>query len=151
MSFLLPSPTDISAFVDAQNQLRDSLGTTVSFGVPQTAEWAAGTAINPDTGAPFDSTLVPSNAEFVYTDVTVLIIEKEGSPLRPQADAGSFNPSGLREGVDIILDVATDDYQTVVSQATVFTADGIDYALVEAKPFSMGASIYRYLIYGEAQ
>lgn len=151
MSFLSPSSTDIADFTAAQNQLRTSLGSVGSFGVPQAPTWPAGTAINPDTGSPFDATLVQSNAEFIYTDVTVLIIEKEGSPLRPQADAGWFNPSGLREGIDIILDVAASDYANVVSGATVFTIDKIDYILIEAKPFSVGATVYRWLVYGEAK
>lgn len=139
---------EIAAFRSTQDQLRQQAGTVAMFGVPTTPQWPAGTKINPDTGAPYDATVVPENAAYEQTPVTVLVIEKQGSPLRPQADP-SFTPSGLREGMDIILDVAVADYEATVANASMFTVLGADYNIVEAKPFSLGGQTYRYLVYGQ--
>lgn len=149
MSFVIPQ-ADVTEAISAMDELRAGMGTAINFGVPQDPTWPVGTAINPDTNLPFDSTVVPVSGEFAFTEVICLIIAKQGSPLRPQADT-SFEMSGMRLGADIILDIATADYQSVGKFATVFTADGIDYAVEEAKPYSMGNTIYRWLIYGAAK
>lgn len=138
---------DIAQFVAAQNELRTTAGSTASFGVPTAPQWPDGTAINPDTNEPYDATVVPVNAPYDLIDVTVLVIEKQGSPLRPQADQG-WSASGLREGMDIILDVSQADYDTTVANASMFTIMEQDYSIEEAKPFSLGDQVYRYLVYG---
>jgi hypothetical protein len=149
MSFTIGTG-DVADFVAAQDSLRAQLGAEVTFGVPTDPQWPEGTAINADTGVPFDATVVQSNAEFDYTTITCLVIEKQGSPLRPQADT-YFNQSGFRSGMDIILDVATADYEATVANATTFTVDGDDFSVEEAKPFSIGTTIYRYIVYGAAK
>lgn len=150
MSLIAPTPGDIAAFVAAQDELRQSAGTLVSFGVPQDPTWPAGTPINPDTGLPFDATVTQANAEFQWVDVPVLVIEKEASPMRPQADA-YFNESGFREGMDLILDVGAADYDATVSQATTFKYAGRDFQIAESKPFTLGGTTYRWLTYGAAK
>lgn len=154
MSFSLTPPpfsglssADLAGFIAAQDELRSSAGTPAQFGVPTVPQWPAGTKINPDTGEPYDATVVATNPPYDMVEVTVLIIEKQGSPLRPQADQ-SWSPSGLREGMDIILDVATADYEATVAEASMFTVLGQDYSIEEAKPFGIGGQVYRYLVYG---
>lgn len=147
MSFLAPNVTDIAGFVSAQDEMRSSLGVAVNFGVPQTPQWPTGVAINPDTGFPYDATAVQSNAEYLFTEVTCLIIEKRGVPLRPQGS--QFNgPSGVRDGIDVVLDVGTADYETTVADATYFTVAGLNYMVEEGKPFTIGGTVYRWLVYG---
>lgn len=150
MSFLGITPAEIAGFVSAQNELRETAGVVASFGVPTTPQWPEGTAINPDTGEPFDATLVQANDEFEWTDLTVLVIEKLGTPGRSQADI-NFTESGMREGMDITLDVSTADYETTVVNATTFRVLSIDYQLEEARPYAMGGTTYRYLVYGGAK
>lgn len=150
MSYLGITSAEIADFIAAQNEMRATAGVTASFGVPTTPEWPEGTAINPDTGEPFDATLVQANDEFEWTDITVLVIEKQGSTTRAQADP-SYSESGMREGMDIILDVAAADYEATVANATMFKVLGIDYLLEEARPYAMGDTTYRYLVFGGAK
>lgn len=147
MSFIGPTAAEVQDFAAAQDELRTNLGTVASFGVPSAPQWPAGTAINPDTGVPYDPLIVQSNAEFTWTDVTVLIIEKQASPMRPQADT-NFDQAGMMEGMDIILDVATVDYEATVQYASRFAIMGKNYDIEESKPFAVGNQTYRWVIYG---
>jgi hypothetical protein len=149
MSFVVPA-TELTDFQDAQDTLRAQLGAQVTFGTPTAPQWPVGTAINPDTSKPFDPTVVQTNSDFTYATITCLIIEKKGSPLRPNADP-YFEQSGARSGMDIILDVAAVDYRAAVVNATVFTVNGESFDISEARPFSVGAIVYRWLVYGAAQ
>lgn len=140
---------DVEAFIAAQDQLRAELGSEAQFGVPTTPQWPPGTAINPDTDMPYDATLVPVNDEYQTVAVTVLVIEKKGSPLRAQPDPTNVqSASGLREGMDIILDVAAADYVATVAGATMFAVMGQNFSIVERKPFTIAGRTYRWLVYG---
>lgn len=143
MSAITP---DITGFIAAQDQLREDLGAPVTFRIPQDPVWPAGTKINPDTGEPYSAMVQRTNAEFAEMEVKALIIAKQGSPMRPQADT-HFEQAGLLGGMDIILDVAITGYEQV-SAASQFQVNGEDFALEEWKPFSLGGVLYRYLAYG---
>lgn len=141
------SAPDITGFIEAQDNLRVATGGTVTFKVPQVPTWPEGTKINPDTGLPYDATILPATADFTTVVKTCGIIKKQASPLRPQPDTVS-SPIGLESGMDIILDMAESDYADV-EEAFEFAVETLDYKLVEAKPFSLGGTRYRWLIYGE--
>jgi hypothetical protein len=143
-------PAEVQEFVAAQAQLRAQVGTIASFGVPTVAQWPAGTPINPDTNEPYDATIVAVNAPYAITNIVVLVIAKKGSPLRPGADL-YFTQSGSRLGMDIILDVDAGDYDTVIAGASMFTVEGIEFSIEEAKPFTLAGTIYRWLVYGAAR
>lgn len=137
---------NIAGFIAAQDDLRRQFGTDATFRQPVDAEWPDGTRINSDTGRPYDATAVRTNDEFTETTITVLIILKQGSPLRPQADT-HWDQVGLMSGMDIILDVANEDWDSV-SEASEFVCQGITYELEERKPFSIANTPYRRLVYG---
>lgn len=137
---------DIEEFVAAQDELRAKFGNPVTFRIPTTPQWPTGTRINPDTGRPYDSTLVRENAEFTEITVTALVIEKQGSPLRPQTSE-QFSALGQLSGMDIILDLSDED-NTATIEASEFHVLEQDYHLEERKPFALGGRIYRYLVYG---
>ena len=137
---------DIAVALAEVSSFRQVFGSPVTFKIPTTPTWPGGTAINPDTNTPYDALTVRTNAEFTTVVVTCLIIEKQGSPLRPQSDV-RFEAGGLFESMDVILDVDAADYATIAA-ASAFTVNGVDYTLEETKPFSLGGTLYRYLIYG---
>ncbi|MDQ2876517.1 MAG: hypothetical protein M3Y33_17640, partial [Actinomycetota bacterium] len=76
----------------------------------------------------------------------VLVILKQGSPLRPQADT-QFSQAGELSGMDIILDVDAEDYPSV-QDASEFLVNLKTYRVEEWKPFGLGPTLYRYLLYG---
>lgn len=137
---------NLPAFFAAAKRLRSNFGSDCVFHVPVVAAWPGGTKINPDTGRPYDATAVRTNAGFTNVTRKVLIILKQGSPLRPQADA-RFEEAGLLSGMDIILDLDADDY-AAVQNAVEFTINGLNYKLEEWKPFELANTRYRWLIYG---
>lgn len=138
---------DIDGFIAAGKRARQTFGDTVTFSVPQPPQWAPGTRINPDTGDPYSAMAVRQNAEHADVAIVVGVVLKQASPLRPQADT-HFAPSGVMEGMDIILDVDADDRDSV-KDASEFTYAGLHYRLVEWKPFAMGDRLYRWLVYGQ--
>lgn len=137
---------DLSDYFAATRMLRTQLGGQCTFHVPQPPEWPAGTRINPDTQEPYSAMVVRTNPEYVDVVKTVLIILKQGSPLRPQTDE-RFAEAGMLSDMDIILDVDSNDYADVQA-ASKFTINGLNYRLEEWKPFSLGNTMYRYLCYG---
>lgn len=137
---------DIFGFANAQDALRAQMGSPVTFLVPVDPVWPEGTKINPDTGDPYDPTIKPTSAAFTEVEKVGLIILKHASPLRPQADSES-EPTGEMSTMDIIIDLATDDY-TEIENASEMTVNGRTYRVREIKPFSLGSTIYRYLVYG---
>jgi hypothetical protein len=141
----LPLTPDIAGFVAASQQLRELFGVDCVFHVPQDPVWPAGTRINADTGEPYSAMVKRTNAEFTDVTKTVLLILKQGSPLRPQADT-HFSEAGLLSGMDLILDVDAADYPDIVG-ATELTTQGLDYKIEERKPFSLANNEYRWLIY----
>jgi hypothetical protein len=137
---------DIAGFMAASRQMRELFGSPVTFKVPQDPVWPAGTAINPDTNQPYDAMIVRTNPPDVEIVKTCLLILKEGSPLRPQSDV-RYQPVGVLEAMDIILDVDSADWPDV-SSASDFTVNSKTYVVEEFKPFSLNGQLYRYLVYG---
>lgn len=137
----------VEAFVAAQSNMRSLLGTTAQFLIPLGAVWAEGTRINPDSGLPYDATIQPVGDAFTTVEKTILIIVKQGSPLRPQSDT-FWEQAGDMTGMDIIVDIDASDMADV-EDASEMTINGLRYKIEEAKPFSMASTLYRYLIYGK--
>lgn len=142
----MPPVMDIPGFVAATKRLRAEAGQQVVFSVPTVPTWPTGTRLNPDTGEPYDVMVVRQNAAFTTVTLRVLVILKEASPLRPQADT-HFSQVGDMSGMDIILDVDADDYDSV-QDASEFVVGPKSYRVEEWKPFGLGAVLYRWLAYG---
>ena len=138
---------DIPGFIDASKRLRAQFGDSTTFLVPIDPIWPVGTKINPDTGEPYNAMAVRSNTPFNQVTITCLVILKEASPLRPQASV-QWSEVGIMSGMDIILDVDADDYDTV-KDATEFEYATKNYKAEEWKPFQMADIIYRWLCYGK--
>jgi hypothetical protein len=142
-----PITPDIPGFIAAADNLRSLFGTATQFLIPVAATWPLGTKINPDTGMPYDATIKATSEPFTTITKTVLIILKQGSPLRPQSDT-FWEQVGDVSGMDIIVDISGGDYGEVET-ASDMEINGLTYKIEEAKPFSVGGSIYRYLVYGK--
>lgn len=138
---------DVSGFVAAQARLREQGGATVVFKVPIEKTWPPETKLNPANGLPYDSTIKQTSQEFRDVPKSCLIIAKQGSPLRPQADTHS-EPAGDLSGMDIILDLADAD-KPDVEEATQMVVNELTYRVEEMKPFSLSTTRYRWLVYGQ--
>lgn len=137
---------NVAGFTAAQANLRKALGTPITFKTPVAPTWPGGTKIDPDTALPYDATIKRANAPFTTAIKTCLIILKQGSPLRPQSDTQSA-PVGEMSGMDIIIDLAAEDYADVKAASEV-VVNGLEYRIREFKPFGFAGTVYRYLVYG---
>lgn len=138
---------NVEGFTAAQAGLRTQLGAPVIFKVPVVQAWPGGTKINPDTGEPYDATIKPTSAPFTEITKTCLVILKQASPLRPQADTQEA-AVGQVSGMDIIIDIAESDYADVEA-ATEMVVNTLAYRIKEVKPISLAGQRYRRLIYGQ--
>lgn len=134
-------------FIEASNRLREQLGTNVQFQIPTAPVWPEGTAIDPDTELPYDAAIAQTNDVFTVVEKKILVILKQGSPLRPQADT-YWEPGGDMAGMDIIIDINGGDYADVEA-GTEMIVNTLRYKIEECKPFSIAGEIYRWLIYGK--
>jgi hypothetical protein len=141
------STPNVDGFIAAQANMRGLLGAEVTFKVPVAQVWPEGAKINPTTLQPYDPTILPTSDPFTEIVERCLVIIKQASPLRPQADTQAA-ASGEMSGMDIILDVAQADYEEV-EDASEMTVNGLEYRVREVKPISVGGILYRYLIYGQ--
>lgn len=144
---MTPLAFNPAQFIAAQKQLREAAGTDCVFSTPGEPVWPGGTKINDDTGLPYDATVVPTNEPTLAT-ITVLIVEKQASPLRPGADPYN-SAAGMMQNMDVILDVDPADYTAHVVDANEFLLNTLHYRVIEAKPFSISNTIYRWLVYGQ--
>lgn len=142
----MPVTPDLTGFFAANAFLRTQMGSPCVFHLPIPPTWPSGTKLNPTTGRPYDATIVRLNAPQSDVTKTVLIILKQGSPLRPQADT-HWEEAGLLSGMDIIIDIAESDYADVQT-ANEFTIATLRYKVEEGKPFELAGTLYRRLIYG---
>jgi hypothetical protein len=138
---------DVTGFIAAQANLRSSLGSPVIFKVPVAQTWPEGTKINPDTGEPYDATIKPTSAAFTEVTKVGLVILKQASPLRPQADTQE-SAVGEMSGMDIIIDLAESDFADV-ENASEMIVNNLTYRVREAKPVGFAGQRYRRLIYGQ--
>lgn len=138
---------DIEGFIEAQAELRSNMGAPVTFKVPVAAAWPAGTKLNPTTGEPYDATIKRTNAAFGEIVKTCLVILKQASPLRPQADTQE-SAVGEVSGMDIIIDIAEADYGDV-EDASEMVVNNLTYRVRETKPIGIAGQRYRRLIYGQ--
>lgn len=133
--------------MEAEARHRVQLGSPIIFKLPVAPTWPGGTKINPITNLPYDPTIVRTSVAFTEVTKTCLIILKQGSPLRPQADT-KVTARGEESEMDMIIDMAESDYQEV-KLATEMVVNGLNYQIKERKPFAIGGIIYRSLVYGQ--
>lgn len=66
---LIPS-ADLEGFAEAQQLLRDQFGEDIDFYFPEEDAWPAGTQLDPESGQPFDPTVLPVASAIASTRVS---------------------------------------------------------------------------------
>lgn len=121
---------DMSGFAEAQSRLRVALGMDVTFRIPQAPVWPAGTQLDPETGEPYDPTVVPTSGGG-WDDVIVRAVPIQ-RPIRAGRgdDSVDEGPSGVRYDDNIAVRIDAAD-QPVVEPAKRLIAHGVEYAITE--------------------
>jgi hypothetical protein len=141
-----PVIPDIAGFADAQDRLRQQFGQNITFKVPQAKTWPAGTAIDPESGEPYDPTVVPTsgaNPTLVTKKVNVIF-----KPLIPgRADDVERVPLGVKQTKGAALLASPADYPDIQG-AVSFELNGREYRVSDQVPDGL-TTVQRYVIFGE--
>jgi hypothetical protein len=142
----MPAVPDIAGFRDAQRRLREALGRDAVFHVPLAVTWGADVSLDPQTGRPYDPTIVPESGGG-STDVT----KRVGLVMRPitQRDdqVAEESPIGPRRDTLIAMAVEVEDFPDV-QDATNVTLAGVGYTITET--LRDPGLDDRYIVYAEA-
>lgn len=138
---------DIAGFVDAQERLRESLGNDVTFKIPQEKVWPDGVQLDPETGEPYDPTVVPvSGADFDEVERKVTVVFR---PIHPNVeDPVDDQPAGVMHRESAAL-IASPAVYADIEDAAFFVLNGMEYRVTSIDPDGI-VGIDRYIVFGEA-
>jgi hypothetical protein len=138
---------DIAGFLDAQRRLISATGSDVAFIMVAPKTYAADVALDPETGEPYDPTVVPtSGGDETRLTITAGVVLNAVQPNDPVL----ATPSGERRTEDCALLVPS-DLHLLVDDAVAFELNGIRYKLTEWLPDSLASQQDRWIAYGEAE
>lgn len=142
----MPAAPDIAGFKAAQDRLREVLGRAVLFHLPVPPQYAPDVQLDPETGEPYDPTVVPISGGgttdvAITAGVVTTVIEASD-----EADI-KLGPAGVRSGESVALIIAPAD-KASVEDATAFSLDGIRYAITDLR---FDGSSDRWVCFGEAR
>ena len=143
----MPQP-DLAGFADAQERLRDGFGELVTFRSAASETYPPGTPLDPETGKPYDVTIVPtasgSSEWIVKCDVVFRAINRAGI-------GGDSNPTpaGILEEGHIML-IANSAAASAAASAVQFDVRGDTFKITSRKFDGVGG-IQRHLTYGRKE
>lgn len=119
-----PTP-DIGGFVAAQDRFRQAFGRDIQFNIPVNPVWPADTQLDPETGQPFDPTVVPSSGGGTTAQIAHVSVIRDMLPTNEQ-DEVDWGPSGIRNAERTALIVSQADH-LLVQNAVSFELDGLTF------------------------
>ena len=143
----MPQP-DLAGFADAQERLRGGFGEVVTFRSEEVAAYPPGTPLDPETGRPYDVTIVPTaSAASAWTaraNVTFRAINRAGI-------GGDANPlaAGLMDESHVML-ICSSAAASAAASAVEFDVRGDTYKITSTKFDGVGA-VQRHLVYGRKE
>lgn len=141
---MTPTP-DIAGFADAQNRLRLGLGQDIGFRIPQAPAWPAGTAVDPESGEPYDPTTVDASGPPDVVTKKVNVIFR--ALIAGSDDVVVRERLGVMTTEGCALIAAAADKADIV-EATEFTVNGRRYRITDTVDDGLTA-VQRYIIFGE--
>lgn len=137
---------DTDGFVAAQRRLLTDLGGPVVFRVPQPATYAPEVALNPETGQPYDPTVVPTSGG----DFAEVVVTGTATPVRALAlDDAQTEPVGILPAGDMAVLIDSAD-EPSIDGATEFVVREQRYRITSMVGKGMRGVTYQYAVFGEA-
>lgn len=138
---------DFAGFTEAQERLRAAFGHAIVFTIPGAVVWPPGTALDPESGTPFDPSVAPESTGETTTTVTVSVVDRPmGLSRRGIDDSVERKAIGWVEEGGVVLIVNTEDWPLIRDAESFVYADST-YAIRQIEHDFLGAA-ERYLIYG---
>lgn len=116
---------DFEGFADAQDRLRENFGHDLTFYIPQDETYPAGTALDPETGKPYDPTIEPeSGGDFATVVVRCSVVSRPmGLSRRGTEDDVTLQAIGWVEDGGIVLICSAEDFGEISDATEVEYAD----------------------------
>jgi hypothetical protein len=135
---------DLAGFRDAQRRLRNEFAEEVTFLLPEQFEYPAGTPIDPETGEPYDPTVVPT----VASAASAVVRCNVAFNTRNRSDEQQIQSGALgvfeQTHVMLIADIAA---ASAIAPAVEFDVRDARYKIEAQKPDGIG-ELQRYLVWG---
>lgn len=133
---------DHAGFRDAQRRLREHFGEPVEFLTPAVRTYPEGTALDPETGEPYDPTVRPITTSDGSATVSCTVAFRTTRP----DGAADFDAIGVVEEAHVML-IADIDDRGACEPADRFIVRAERYRIVAQKPDGVGG-VQRWLVYG---
>lgn len=152
---VIPSPSgpvengpDLAGWREAQDRLREALGEDVTFSIPLPKTYDESVALDPETGEPYDPTVVPTSGGG-FTSVIVRATVVFHPIKRGDEDQVEQSAVGMMDIKNVALLVGEADYPGI-QDAAEFVLHGRDYRITDMMPDGL-VGIDRYVVYGAAK
>lgn len=99
---------DLDGFRKAMVNLRETMGRDVPFFTPTPTTWPEGTAIDPQTGEPYDPTIEPISSGFTSAAVRALVVLPGAGVRADEVIAAAIGE--VEEGRGVVV-VGLDDWE----------------------------------------
>lgn len=127
---------DLDGFRDASVRLRGAMGRPLWYMTPTATTWPPGTALNPESGQPYDPTIVPLASGFTSASAQTLVV-LPGATDRAAKEIETA--IGSIEDGEAALVIAAKDWENLsLEDATGVVIYGDDWELADARFDSVG-------------
>lgn len=141
---------DVAGFANAQVFLREKLGRDVPFFTPTATVYPSGTAMDPETGRPYDPAILPEASGFTSAVVRCSVVNRPmGLSRRGLDDDTRQTAAGILESREANLIVTPADYEdNNLDLATRVRLFDEEYEILQAEQDAVGpGAVQRYIVY----
>lgn len=136
---------DLPGFVDAQRRLRSEFGVEVTFWGEPAEVYPPGTALDPDTGRPYDPTIKPTTASAASAAVRCTVAFRSNT--ENQQEVGAI---GIADRTHVQLQADITD-APAIEDAIAFDVHSERFKVEAKKPDGIGPDAQRFLIWGRKE
>lgn len=139
-----PTP-DLTGYREAQIALIAELGSEVEFFSPAAVTWPEGAILDPETGEPYDPTVVPTSSGFSSASVKCGIVLRSRPNVKDEEVATAIGP--FEEGEGALL-VPIEDYgANNLDDATEAVVYSERYDITQTEEDGVADETHRVIVY----
>lgn len=139
---------DLPGFREAQVLLRQKFGEDVPFFTPTETKYPSGTPLDPESGLPYDPTVLPEASGFASASVRASVVFR---PIQGLGDSAKTTPIGDIEEGRVVVMVSPEDFEEEdLEDATELEVHGERYRIKQTEYDQLGdGPAHRVIVHGE--
>lgn len=139
---------NLEGFREAQVTLRQKFGEDVPFFTPSETEYPEGTPLDPESGLPYDPTILPLASGFASAVVRASVVFR---PIQGTRDSTRTTPIGDIEEGSVVVMVSPQDFEEEdLDEATEMEIHGERYRIKQTEYDQLGdGPPHRVIVHGE--